>query len=80
LATSRKSERDYPGYLADQNRKPFTPTAREEELLQKTVHPDELKEALARIETLEVRFNELCRMLERQLANSGFLLLKIEEP
>jgi hypothetical protein len=43
------------------------PTPREEELLQHTVHPDEFKEFTAemrkRIQTLEIRFNELCRML-----------------
>jgi len=30
-----------------------------------------------RLETLEVRFNELCGLLHIQLANSSFLTLKI---
>jgi len=90
-ATPRKSDKDYEGYLEDQNRKPFTPTAREEELLSKTVHPDEFRETIQNLvdliaverdrrETLEIRFNELLTMLHAQLANTGYLLLKIQEP
>lgn len=98
MATPRKSDKAYPGYLADQNRKPlfskgkgmqpFTPSTREEELLSKTVHPedfeaakkslsDDLQTAEDKINTLEVRFNELCNMLSVQLANSSFKLLEI---
>ena len=97
MATPRKSDEEYPGYLADQDRKPFIPTAREEELLSKTVHPEEFAEfkikingavsnimlevdlLKSRVERLEVRFNEVCRMLSVQLANSGFELLRIKE-
>ncbi len=79
-AHPRKSEKDYPGYLADQDRKPFVPSAREEELLSKTVSPEELLLIECRLETLEVRFNELLTMLHAQLANTGYLLLKIQEP
>lgn len=81
--TPRKSDKAYPGYLADQDRKPFVPSAREEELLFRTVHPEEFVEAMKkindRLETLEVRFNELCNMLSVQLANSSFKLLEIRE-
>ena len=97
MAKPRKSDKAYPGYLADQDRKPFVPSAREEELLSKTVHPDELEELRKdlikiisrrtkeidvideRLETLEVRFNELCNMLSVQLANSSFKLLEIRD-
>lgn len=84
MATPRKSDEKYPGYLKDQNRKPFfEPTAREEKLLFRTVHPEEFVEAIKkindRLETLEVRFNELCGLLHVQLANSSFLTLKIME-
>lgn len=82
----------------------FKLTAREEELLTRTVHPDELKEAVEATKTLELRFeavckildgklaelvaeqetfkarfNELLTMLHVQLANTGYLLLKIKE-
>jgi len=90
MATPRKSEKEYPGYLEDQDRKPFEPTAREEELLSKTVHPenfedfakivtDDIGKLKDRVETLEVRFNELCNMLSVQLANNGFKLLEIRD-
>ena len=69
----------------------FKPSAREEELLARTVHPDEFKEAMKKLgalvhierdrrETLEVRINELLTMLHTQFGNSGFLTLKVEEP
>lgn len=88
--TPRKSDKAYPGYLADQNREAFVPSAREEELLSKTVHPDDfedlrkslsddLQTAEDKINTLEVRFNELCNMLSVQLANSSFKLLEIRD-
>jgi len=90
MATPRKSDEKYPGYFEDQDRKPFKPTAREEELLSKTVHPDDFEQFIRlvakneeeirnRLETLEVRFNELCQMMFVQLANSSFLTLKIME-
>jgi len=90
MATTRKSDKEYPGYLQDQDRALFVPSAREEELLCRTVHPEEFEGYMKlvaknnegiknRIETLEVRFNALCNMLNVQLANSGFLTLKIEE-
>ena len=90
MAQPRKSDEKYPGYLADQDRKPFVPSAREEELLNRTVHPEEFRETVSeikksfhdidhRLETLEVRFNELCNMLSVQLANSSFKLLEIRE-
>ena len=93
MAQPRKSDERYPGYLADQDRKPFKPTKREEELLSKTVHPEEFEEFKRlcgfeencvdantdRLDRLEVRFNELCNMLSVQLANSSFKLLEIRE-
>ncbi len=90
MSQPRKSDKKYPGYLEDQNRKPFKPTTREEALLQQTLHPEEFYETTKvfhdsidkiedRLETLEVRFNELCGLLHVQLANSSFLTLKIME-
>lgn len=91
MATPRKSDEKYRGYLEDQDRKPFfEPTPREEKLLFRTVHPEEFVEAIkkidARLESLEnrmethdVRFNEAMQMMFVQLANSSFLTLKIVE-
>lgn len=82
-ATPRKSGKAYPGYWADQDRKPFVPSAREEELLTRTVHIIDYLEQMdatsKRLETLEVRFNELCNMLSVQLVNSSFQLLEIRD-
>ena len=64
MATPRKSDEKYPGYLEDQNRKPFVPSAREEELLSKTAHPEDLARAFAWIERLADRVETLEEALE----------------
>jgi len=84
LAQPRKSDEEYPGYLEDQNRKvnqkQCSFCGRETvQFVCGGCHKASIKIVNDRLETLEVRFNELCGLLHTQLANSSFLLLKIDE-
>ena len=70
--------KEYDGYLQDQSHKKLDLCGYCGQPKQKVC-----KKCFAKhrenIETLVVRFNELCRMLSVQLANSSFEILNIKE-
>ena len=85
MVTKKMNKKEYESYLQDQSHKKLDLCGYCGQPKQKVCREcfeityREVVKHRENIETLVVRFNELCRMLSVQLANSSFDILAIKE-